>query len=68
MCGWEVVSLNIGIRYLIEAGVVCIKVDLNGGPESILGDFFNLSDLPLVLIVCIQVVPWLELAVEIISL
>jgi hypothetical protein len=39
---------------------------LNGGTQSILGDLLDLSDLPLVFVVGIQVISRLELAVEIV--
>jgi hypothetical protein len=42
-------------------------VHLNGSPEAILGDLFDLSDLPLMLVVGIKEVAGLELAVKIIG-
>lgn len=42
-------------------------MDLNGSPETILGDLFDLSDLPFMLIVGIEEVARFEFAVEIIG-
>jgi hypothetical protein len=40
---------------------------LNGDTQSILGDLFDLSDLPLVFVVGVQVISQLELAVELVK-
>lgn len=55
-------------KYRVISCRVAIKVDLNGGPQPVLSDLLYLPDLPLMLIIGIQVIARLELAVEIIGL
>ncbi len=55
------------VRYIIETNGVTIKVDLYCGPGSILGDRFDPSNFPLVLVKCIYVVIRFEFLVEVVG-
>ena len=67
MRGGEVISLYLHDSYLIETRIISIKMNFNGGSQTVLGDLFYLSDLPSMLIVGIEIVSWFEFAIKIIG-